>query len=316
METTHSFTVTSADASKRLDVFLADKVPGVTRSRMQALIREGRVKVNGKGVKAGQKVREGDKVEVNIPEPAPLKVAPEEIPIEILYEDRDVIVVNKPAGLAVHPGAGRFSGTLVNAVLAHTKSISTIGGPLRPGIVHRLDKDTTGVLVMAKNDLSHISLAKQFKDHTSRRKYVALVWGAIKADEGTIDYALGRDTAHRKKISIRARSKRKAVTHYKVLRRYHHSTLVELKLETGRTHQIRVHLAAINHPVVGDQTYGKRAIPFNLPKAVIDGFKKIKRQCLHAMTLGFTHPGTGGYMEFSAPIPPDMDGLLKLLENA
>ncbi|MBI5492681.1 MAG: RluA family pseudouridine synthase [Deltaproteobacteria bacterium] len=315
METTHSFVVSGGDAARRLDVFVAERVPDITRSRAQALIKAGRVKVNGKGVKAGQKLKVGERVEVEIPLKAPLGVEPEDIPVEVIYEDKDVIVVNKPAGLAVHPGAGRASGTLVNAVLAHTKDISSIGGPLRPGVVHRLDKDTTGVLVMAKNDPSHISLAKQFKDHTSTRKYVALVWGALKEDEGTIDYALGRDTVHRKKISIRARSKRKAVTHYRVLKRYPRNTLIELTLETGRTHQIRVHLAAVNHPVVGDQTYGRRALPSVLPKHIVDGFKQIKRQCLHAIMLGFTHPATGAYMEFSAPMPPDMEGLIKLMEK-
>lgn len=313
--TIHSFVVSGGDAARRLDIFVAEMVPDITRSQAQALIKEGRVRVNGRPVKAGQKLKEGERVEVEVPvKPLP-QAAPEKIPIEIIYEDSDVIVVNKPAGLAVHPGAGRPSGTLVNAVLAHTKEISSIGGPLRPGVVHRLDKDTTGVLVMARNDRSHINLAKQFKDHTSRRRYVALVWGSIKKDEGTIDYALGRDTVHRKRISIRARSKRKAITHYRVLKRYPHTTLIELTLETGRTHQIRVHLAAINHPVVGDQTYGKRAAPSALPKHIIDGFKQIKRQCLHAMTLGFTHPATGEQMEFSAPMPPDMEGLINLMDK-
>lgn len=319
MTTTHNFTVSAEESPRRLDVYLTGKLPVLSRSMIKGLLGEGGVLLNGRKAKAGQKVKKGDRVEVAVPEIKKETVEPEDIPLDVLYEDADVIVVNKPPGLTVHPGAGRRTGTLVNALVHHAVQtgggLSSVGAPLRPGIVHRLDKDTSGVLVVAKNDSSHHALARQFKEHTSARRYVALVWGVVKNDAGAVDLAIGRDSAHRTKISTRTRRSRIAVTNYRVLRRYQRFTLLELMLETGRTHQIRVHLTAVRHPVVGDQVYGKRQVPPVLSKPLSDELKKTRRQCLHAMSLGFTHPKTGERMEFGSPMPPDMAALVDLLDE-
>ncbi|HBG47056.1 MAG TPA: RNA pseudouridine synthase [Deltaproteobacteria bacterium] len=314
MEKVHTFTVTAEESSERLDIFLSGRLPELTRSRIKALTQEGRAAVNGRSAKAGQKVRENDTVSVSLPEISAPLPDPEDIPLDILYEDDDIIVVNKEAQIAVHPGAGRSSGTLVNALLFRTR-LASIGGPWRPGIVHRLDKDTTGALVIAKNDQSYLKLTRQFKERTSSRKYIALVWGSMKDDAGTIDMPIGRDSVHRKRISTRARIKRSAITNYRVLGRFPLMTLLELKLETGRTHQIRVHLSEIKHPVVGDQVYGKRAVPPALDKKAADILKGIGRQMLHAYMLGITHPRTGDSMEFTAPMPPDMEKLVEALRE-
>jgi 23S rRNA pseudouridine1911/1915/1917 synthase len=316
MNILHTFTAASEDALTRLDIFLTAKFPDISRSRIKALLEDGLVLVNEKSVKAGHKLKYGDDITISVPEPDGAMMEGEDIPLEVLYDDDDVVIINKPSGLAVHPGAGRSSGTLVNALLGMKRPLAPTGGPLRPGIVHRLDKDTTGVLVAARNDKSYHCLAGQFKDRRTSRKYLALVWGDMKTDKGTIDMAIGRDSVHRQKISTKARNKREAVTKYKVLKRFPLISLLELKLETGRTHQIRVHLAEIKHPVVGDQVYGKRDIPPALPKVAADRLKGIKRQMLHAATLGFTHPSTGEWMEFSSPPPPDMAGLITALEGA
>ncbi|MEE9614075.1 MAG: RluA family pseudouridine synthase [Thermodesulfobacteriota bacterium] len=326
METTHTFTVSEPDVSKRLDVFLAERLPeDISRSGIKNLIKKGLVLAGGSTVKAGHRLRSGEEVRINIPEPTPSGVVPELIPLDIIHEDDDVIVINKPPDLTVHPGAGRSAGTLVNALLHHTKNLSSIGGPLRPGIVHRLDKDTSGSLVVAKTDRAHLSLAKQFEEHTTTRRYHALVWGAVEDDESTaegiIDLAIGRDIANRKKISTKSRKKRAAVTRYRVVRRFEGFTLLEVSPETGRTHQIRVHLQAIKHPIVGDPLYGRKTLPPNLDKPLHDALKGTKTQCLHASVIGFNHPtgpgGPGGnaYVEFSAPMPPVMKKLLKLLEE-
>ncbi len=315
MENIQNFTASEEEASKRLDIFLTGKLKGLTRSGIKKLFNEDNILVNGRPAKAGHKIRLNDSVSVMVPAPAPLTLQPEEMPLDILYEDDDVIVVNKGSGIAVHPGAGRTTGTLVNAIVAHTKNVSIIGGELRPGIVHRLDKDTTGVLVIAKTDLSYVSLSKQFKDHTTERKYLALVWGSFKDDEGAIDIPLGRDVTHRKKISARTKKSRAALTHYRVLRSYPRMTLLELTPRTGRTHQIRVHLSAINHPVVGDQVYGRKKVAQGLPKALDGALKKVKRQLLHARKLGFIHPRKESYMEFTAEPPRDMDEILSLLQK-
>ncbi len=317
MEDTRKLVAGTEDAQKRLDVFLAEKVLGVTRSAIKKIILGGFATINGRVAKAGRKLRPGDSVEVTLP-PAPVSgVIPESIPIEILYEDDDIIVINKSAGLTVHPGAGRSSGTLVNALLHHTKNLSAVGAPLRPGIVHRLDKDTTGVLVVAKNDLSHLNLAAQFKDHTTTRKYLALVKGNVRSDAGEISKPIGRDVKSRVKMSTKARRTRKAMTAFKVVKRLHGFTLLELRLSTGRTHQVRVHLSSINHPVAGDAVYGgKIAAASTLPKTVQTALKKIKRQLLHAATLGISHPRTGVYMEWSAKMPGDMREVVSALEGA
>lgn len=308
------FIVSEEESSRRLDIFLTGKLPGLTRSGIKNLFEEGRVLLNNKQAKPGHKVKANDLIRVSLPEPEPSALEPENIAIEVLYEDDDIIIVNKPAGLAMHPGAGRAKGTLVNALLGRYKSLSTIGGPLRPGIVHRLDKDTTGVLVIARNNESHINLARQFKEHSTGRRYMALVWGSIPQDQGTIDIAIGRDISHRKKISSRTKKSREAQTVFSVIKRYPAFTLMELSPQTGRTHQIRVHMAAINHPVVGDPLYCKRKAPGNLPKNVADKLKGVKRQLLHARILGLKHPKDNRYLEFSAPPPKDMQEVIDTLD--
>lgn len=315
METTHNFKVPREDIGQRLDVFLASRLKDVSRSSVKNLIDEGKALVNGRPSKPGYKVREGDSVEVSVPGPSSVTVEPETIPLDVIYEDGDIIVINKPAGLTTHPGAGRPKGTLVNALVGNKKRLSSIGAPLRAGIVHRLDKDTSGAIAVAKNDRAHLNLAEQFKEHTAGRTYVALVWGYVRHNEGTIDMPLGRDVIHRKKISPKAKKSRRAVTHYTVLKRYPGITLLELKLDTGRTHQIRVHLTALGHPVVGDQVYGKREPSSAIDKRAADAIKKVKRQCLHGYRLGLTHPSSGEFMEFEAPLPRDMEGLIRLLDE-
>jgi len=320
MDIARTFTVAEEDSSKRLDLYLASIVPDITRSAVKKLIDNGKALVNNRQVKAGCALKTGDRVSVELPGEKPLEAAPEAIALNIIYEDDAIIVVDKQAGLSVHPGAGRPSGTLVNALLNHTKNLSNID-PQRPGIVHRLDMDTTGVLVAAKNNAAHESLTRQFKEHTTTRKYQALVRGAMREDEGVIDLPIGRAAQQRKKMSTKARRSRAAVTRWKVLRRYPGLTLVELMPETGRTHQLRVHLSAIHRPVVGDQVYGgKGLIPLrgfssNLPGRIVDKLKGVKRQFLHAGTLGIKHPVTGEYMEFSSPLPADMGGIIKLLDD-
>jgi 23S rRNA pseudouridine1911/1915/1917 synthase len=309
-------TVTTDEAGQRLDLFLTSKHSSLTRSHIQRLIEEGMVRVNSKPSKASHKVRAGEVIEMTIPAPRPIEALPEPIPLDILYEDGSLIVVNKPAGMAVHPGAGRFTGTLVNALLYHCRDLSGIGGKLRPGIVHRLDKDTTGVLVAAKTDNAHQSLASQFKKHTIKRRYVALVHGVLREDSGRIEAEIGRHLVHRKKMAVKTRRGKRAVTHFRVLSRFDQFTLLELTLETGRTHQIRVHLSSINHPVVGDPTYGgkERISGIKDPK-VRKVVKGLGRQALHAAILGFNHPEGKMYMEFQAPLPGDFQKLLDALSS-
>jgi 23S rRNA pseudouridine1911/1915/1917 synthase len=315
LDATESFIVTNNDAAKRLDVYVSEKLPGLTRSAVKNLLVKALVLVDGKPVKASHRMKEGESVLVTIPVAEPAGVEPEDIPLEIIHEDDDIVVVNKEAGMAVHPGSGRKNGTLVNALVHHTTELASTGAPLRPGIVHRLDKDTSGVIVIAKNDRSYLSLSKQFRAHTTTRHYHALVWGAVKEETGSIDMAIGRDTVERKKISARTRRGRRAVTHYRVVKRFGPVTLLEVTLETGRTHQVRVHLSAIKHPVVGDRVYGRSTLPPNISKPVGDEIKRIKYQCLHALSLGFVHPSTGAYAEFTAPYPEPMERLVKLLES-
>ncbi len=316
MEQTLTFNASEADTGKRLDVFLAGKVPGKTRSAVKNLIQLGKTLVNSKGAKPGYTVRKDDLIEVLIQadEAEALPLA-EQVRLDILYEDSDIIIVNKPASTAMHPGAGRIHGTLVNALLGHTKALSGLGGALRPGIVHRLDKDTTGVVVIAKNDDAHLNLARQFKEHSIERVYSAIAWGAFKEKSATIDIPIGRDLTQRKKISGRTGKPRHAITRYHVLRQFKDFALLELKPETGRTHQLRVHLSLINHPVAGDPLYGRKRLPSMLSTGILAELKKIKRQCLHAGRLGFAHPTKGVFMEFNAPLPHDMALLLKALDQ-
>jgi 23S rRNA pseudouridine1911/1915/1917 synthase len=298
------FIVDRTDAGRRLDVFLAG-VSGLSRARVQHLIADGHVLVAGRPQKAGHRVGAGERIELRIPPATPLVLIPEAIPLDILHEDDDLIVLNKPPGLVVHPGAGRSSGTLVNALLAHCRTLPGIGGVERPGIVHRLDRDTSGVLVVAKTEEAHQSLSRQFKARVVRKQYLALVHGEVRQDSGSIEAAIGRREHDRKRMGVRERGGRAARTAYHVLRRLPGMTALILELETGRTHQIRVHLAYIGHPVLGDRVYGGRRERLH---AGSDG-PQAERQMLHAWRLRFRHPRTGTWLEFTAPIPGDFQRL-------
>jgi 23S rRNA pseudouridine1911/1915/1917 synthase len=302
--------ITSGEARKRLDVFLANREPTLSRSALQRFITDGRVTVNGSVVKASHKIKPGDTVVLEIPRAEPLALTPEAIPLEILYEDHEVLVLNKPAGLVVHPAPGHWSGTLVNGLLFHfgaTGGLSTIGGKERPGLVHRLDKDTSGVMVVAKTDHTHRALSAQFKQHTITREYEALSWGVPKKPDGQIRLAIGRDVRERKKFSARTARPKESATGYRVVERFAKiASRVALRPLTGRTHQIRVHLTALGHPILGDPTYGGRKV-----MALRD--IRIPRVMLHAKTLGFTHPGIGTYLEFTVPPPQDMDAVIEQL---
>jgi 23S rRNA pseudouridine1911/1915/1917 synthase len=289
---------------------------GMTRSMARRLIESGLVTVDGTPQKPSLKLRGREMIAVTIPPPVPAEPAAEEIPLEILYEDSDLVVVNKPAGMVVHPGAGNAGGTLVNALLYHCRDLSGIGGELRPGIVHRIDKDTSGVLVAAKNDTAHRSLSHQFKEHTIKRVYLALVFGSPKADKGKIESAIGRHPVDRKRMSGRVGRGKLAVTHWQAICRYHGLTLMRLKLETGRTHQIRVHLSEAGHPLAGDPVYGgsERLTNIHDPQLIVL-IKELGRQALHAKTLGFIHPATREYMEFDTELPTDMARIIDYLES-
>lgn len=314
-----NFTATDDDADTRLDVFLAARLSGLTRSGIKRLVDDGLATINGKPGKPGNKLRSSDAITVEVPQPSSAAPLPENLPFEILFEDADILVINKPAGMAVHPGAGRSSGTLVNALLFYTKDykqgLPRGSGDDRPGIVHRIDKDTSGVLVVAKNDEAHAALAAQFKSHTTVRRYLALVGGVMRDNDGTIDLPLGRDSSHRKKISARTRKARSAVTQYKVLKRYQGLTLLELTLKTGRTHQVRAHLSAIHHPIAGDPVYGGKLPSAGVAKKAAAALKTIHRQLLHAATLGLIHPRTGLYIEWSVSAPDDMARVMKALDE-
>jgi len=302
----------------RLDQFLAQALAAVSRAQLKRLIDEQRILVDGKPAKAGLKLKGGEVVSVLLPEPEPVETPPQDIPLDILYEDHDLIVINKPAGLVVHPAPGHSGGTLVNALLYHCRDLSGVGGELRPGIVHRLDKDTSGVMVATKNDVSHRGLAAQFKRHTIKRRYVALVHGLLMESEGTIDQPIGRHPIQRKKMSGHSRRGRCAVTHWRTLARFDEErlSLVELTLETGRTHQIRVHFSERNHPLVGDPTYGRNDRLRGLKDAVLkQRLQQLGRQALHARLLGFEHPVRGDYLEFVGSLPEDLREIVSYLEN-
>ena len=298
-------TVSPEEAGVRIDKYLAEQLPDITRSYLQKLLKDGSVQMNGKPVKASTKTAAGAVIELTIPEPEEPEILPEDIPLDILYEDSDVILINKPKDMVVHPAAGHYTGTLVNALMYHCKGdLSGINGVLRPGIVHRIDKDTTGVLIVCKNDKAHNALAEQLKEHSITRKYRAIVCGNLKEDEGTVDAPLGRHPQDRKKMAIVRTGGKRAVTHYRVLERFGNYTYIECQLETGRTHQIRVHMASLGHPLLGDEVYGRVKSPF-----------KLEGQTLHAMVLGFIHPTTGEYMEFEAPLPEYFEKLLGKLRR-
>lgn len=294
-----------ADSGLRIDKYLSSVNEQLSRSHIQKLLKSGLVLVDGKPVKASYQVDEGDVISLDIPEAVEPEIEPEDMDLDILYEDQDVILVNKPKGMVVHPAAGHYSHTLVNGLMHHCKDqLSGINGVMRPGIVHRIDMDTTGVIIACKNDMAHNSIAAQLKEHSITRKYRAIVYGVIKEDEGTVDAPIGRHPVDRKKMSINEKNGRHAVTHYRVLKRFSKYTYIECQLETGRTHQIRVHMASIHHPLVGDTVYGPEKSPFHL-----------QGQTLHAGVLGFIHPRTGEYMEFTAPLPQYFTELLQKLEN-
>lgn len=299
-----TFAAEADDVGKRIDVFAAENYEELSRSGLKKIIDAGGVTVNNKTVKANYKLRTGDIVTMNIPESVPLEIIPQNIPLDILYEDDDVIVINKPQGMVVHPAPGHYTDTLVNALLYHCgDSLSGINGIMRPGIVHRIDMDTSGVIMAAKNNNAHRSLALQLAEHSITRKYNAIVYNNIKEDEGTIDKPLGRNPSDRKKMAV-VPGGRRAVTHYRVLDRLGKFTYIEAQLETGRTHQIRVHMTYVGHPLLGDSVYGPKKQPFNL-----------KGQVLHARVLGFVHPVTGEYMEFESPLPEYFQKLLERCRN-
>lgn len=306
-----------AAGSVRLDRFLAEALPELTRSQIKRLIVEGSVTLDGNDVKAGLKLRGGEQISVDLHEPEPIETAPEPIPLSVLYEDASLIVIDKPAGMVVHPAPGHPGGTLVNALLYHCDDLAGIGGELRPGIVHRLDKDTSGVLVASKNDQAHLALARQFKRHSIQRRYRALVHGLMKPAEGTVDQVIGRHPVHRKKMSVNCRQGRQAVTHWRVLKQYDQDrlSLVELSLETGRTHQIRVHLSSLGYPVVGDPLYGQpRRLRAGTDPELASLLQGLKRQFLHAWLLGFEHPESGKMLEFHSPLPPELQQILDYLD--
>lgn len=304
--------------TERLDSFLSQCLPDISRSQLKKLIDGGQVVVDGAPVKASFKLKGGESIQVILPAPEPAEALPEEIPLDIVYEDRDVIVINKPPGMVVHPAAGHSGGTLVNALLHHCDDLAGIGGELRPGIVHRIDKDTSGLLVATKNDLSHQHLAAQFKKHTIERRYLALVHGCPVSDSGTVDQAIGRHPVHRKKMSGRARHARSAVTHWKVVKRYDtpKMSLIEFKLETGRTHQIRVHFSEMNFPLVADPLYGNRSRTAAIKDPALKKLiALLPGQALHARLLGFIHPKTGKYLEFSCEMPETLDRIISYLDQ-
>ncbi|CAM3533782.1 RluA family pseudouridine synthase [Paenibacillus lupini] len=297
------YEATPEQAGERIDKFITDSMndDAISRTQVQEWIKAGAVRVNGNIVKSNYKLSSGDQAVVRIPEPEDAAIAAENIPLDIVYEDSDVIVINKPRGMVVHPAPGHSSGTVVNALMYHCKDLSGINGVLRPGIVHRIDKDTSGLLMAAKNDLAHVSLAEQLKEHTVSRKYIALVHGNLPHDQGTIDAPIGRDQNDRKLFTVTEKNSKHSVTHFVVLERLVDYTIVELQLETGRTHQIRVHLKYIGYPLAGDPVYGRN-------KTVA-----LKGQALHAALLGFKHPRTGEFLEFEVPIPGDMEHVINSL---
>ena len=300
-----TFCVSGEEAGSRIDVYLAGVCMDLSRSYIQKLLKSRDVMVNGGSVKANYRVAAGDSVCLDIPQAVEPEITPEPMELDILYEDEDVILVNKPKGMVVHPAAGHYSQTLVNGLMDHCKgNLSGINGVVRPGIVHRIDMDTTGVLIVCKNDKAHNFVAAQLKEHLITRRYRAIVHGVIKEDSGTVDAPIGRHPADRKKMSVNHKNGRPAVTHYQVLQRFRQFTYIECCLETGRTHQIRVHMASIHHPLLGDKVYGPQKCPFLL-----------QGQTLHAGVLGFVHPRTGEYMEFSAPLPEYFKELLIKLDN-
>ncbi|MDD6857244.1 MAG: RluA family pseudouridine synthase [Lachnospiraceae bacterium] len=305
MPTQHSLCVTDDNNGVRIDKVLSEEFPDISRSFIQKLIKDEKITVNGKTIKSNYKTAASDMINIEIPDAVETDILPENIPLDIVYEDEDIIVINKPKGMVVHPAPGHYSGTMVNALMYHCKdNLSGINGVLRPGIVHRIDMDTTGIIVACKNDFSHRSLAEQLKNHSITRKYEAIVYNCFKEKTGTVDAPIARNSIDRKKMAIDRVNGRNAVTHYTVIKNLKGYAHIECQLETGRTHQIRVHMASIKHPLLGDSVYGPAKCPYNLTG-----------QTLHARTLGFIHPRTGKYVEFTSELPDYFNKLLLLLDK-
>lgn len=299
------FTIETDDVNKRVDVFLNEEMEDISRSALQKNIEKGNITVNGEKISKNYKLRIGDIVEAELPPPENIDIVPEDIPLDIMYEDDDLIVINKPQNMVVHPAPGHYIGTLVNALMFHCgDNLSGINGVLRPGIVHRIDKDTSGVLVIAKSDLAHKGLSEQLAEHSMKRVYNAIVYNSFSEESGTVDRNIDRSKNDRKKMAVVMQGGRNAVTHYKVIEKLGKYTWVELQLETGRTHQIRVHMSYIGHPLLGDPVYGPKKCPFNL-----------NGQVLHAKVLGFIHPRTGEYMEFNSELPDYFSSLIERLKK-
>ena len=295
--------ITPEMEGERIDKCISNYLESLSRSYIQKIIKDGKAYVNDAVVKANYKVKVDDKVQFEIPDCEEPDIPPQDIPLDILYEDKDILIVNKPKDMVVHPAPGHYEGTLVNAIMFHCKDeLSGINGVLRPGIVHRIDKDTTGSIIICKNDEAHRKIAQQLKEHSITRKYI--VYGRIMEEEGTVNAPIGRHPTDRKKMAINEKNGKPAVTHYKVLERFDKYTYIECQLETGRTHQIRVHMTSIGHPLLGDEVYGNAKCPF-----------KLEGQTLHAMTIGFIHPTTGEYVEYEAPLPEYFEHLLQILRT-
>jgi len=312
MQNQSDFTVfvNESHSGKRLDVVVASFIADCSRSYAAKLIVDGHIHVEGENKKPGYRVKAGEKIKAQVPAPVPAVFKPEPIEIDVLYEDQHLIVINKKAGMVVHPAPGHYSGTLVNALLHHCPDIGTISGEIRPGIVHRLDKDTSGTIVIAKNSITHESLSKQFKSRTIKKEYLALVHGKISLDSGSINLPIGRHPVHRKQMSTKSKKGRESETFWEVRQRFKNATFIKVHLKTGRTHQIRVHCAAINHPVIGDRVYCTKKVGRNFLDKL--GFKeKVKRQMLHAWRLKIIHPALQKEMSFESPIPQDMKGCLE-----
>ncbi|HEX5703264.1 MAG TPA: RluA family pseudouridine synthase [Pyrinomonadaceae bacterium] len=314
-ESSFIFSVPETDVGARLDAFLASRIEGWSRARLQRLIEDGDVLVNGRAAKASYKLRANDEIEAELTALPTTSFLPEDIPIDVVYEDDDLIVLNKPAGIVVHPGAGAKTGTLANALAFHFQNLSTAGGVARPGIVHRLDKDTSGLLVAAKTEPAHENLGEQFRVREVFKSYVALVHGQLKSDRGEIDEPIARDPRHRTRMAI-VRGGRSALSIYRARERFNRFTLIDVELKTGRTHQIRVHLAWIKHPVVGDETYGSGRDNTVADPVLRSQIGKLDRQFLHAEKLGFTHPKSGQRLKFTSPIPTELEKLLNAIRAA
>lgn len=297
------FEASLADDDERIDKVVTEWFADLSRSYIQKMIKDGNIFVNGKNIKSNYRVKEGDQIRCSIPACVEPEIAAQDIPLDILYEDEDLLVVNKPKGMVVHPSAGHYSNTLVNALLFHCHGqLSGINGVFRPGIVHRIDKDTTGSLIVCKSEAAHKGIAMQLKEHSITRKYRAICYGNFEQTTGTVDAPIGRDVRDRKKMAVNEKNGKPAVTHYRVLQQFQGFSYIECELETGRTHQIRVHMTSIGHPLLGDEVYGRRTCKY-----------KLQGQCLHAMTIGFVHPVKGEYMEFTAPLPDYFIHLLQIL---